>query len=131
MLDLDDMGYHEVKYWSLKMLEKFSLEGFIILQSSPRHYHVVFDQEATYENCVSIIANVCLETKNQGLQKWFLLQCIKREFTLRISNKGNKPSPKIVFCFGRQNKEIAEYLQYRQMIKEKVKKQKQLKIDFD
>ncbi len=117
MLDLDDMGYQEAKYRALETLEKFRLDGFVILQSSPRHYHVVFDRKMEYEECVSVIADVCLYSKSQDLAKWFFLQCIKGEFTLRISKKGIKPFPKIVFRYGKQDKEIMEYHIYRNLIK--------------
>jgi len=39
MLDLDDMGYPEVKYWALETMKKFRLREFAILQSSERRYH--------------------------------------------------------------------------------------------
>jgi hypothetical protein len=117
MLDFDDLGYSEVKYWAFTIMKKFRLEGFIVLQSSMRHYHIIFNKKLTYEKCVSIIADVCLYAKSESLSKWFHLQCIKGEFTLRVSSKGEKPSPKIVFRYGKNNKEIKEFLQYRQMEK--------------
>jgi hypothetical protein len=117
MLDFDDLGYSEVKYWAFSILKKFRLGGFVILQSSERHYHIIFDRKLTYAKCVSVIADVCLYAKSESLSRWFYLQCIKGEFTLRVSAKGKKPSPKIVFRYGKQDKEIKEFLQYRQLVK--------------
>ena len=48
----------------------------------------------------------------------FHMQCIKEESTLRVSPKGAKPPPRIVFRYGRQEKEIKTFLLYRKIIKD-------------
>jgi hypothetical protein len=55
---------------------------------------------------MGIVAWVCRESKHQGLWRWFLLQCIKKESTLRVSPKRKKPSPRIVYRFGKRDEEI-------------------------
>ncbi len=44
MLDLDDMSFKSAKYWAELANEKLNLGGYIILKSSEKHYHVVFDR---------------------------------------------------------------------------------------
>jgi hypothetical protein len=59
---------------------------------------------------------VGLESGNLNLQKYVRMQCIKKTSTVRISNKGNKPIPKIVFRFGNQNRQIKKFLETRTFI---------------
>jgi len=35
----------------------------------------------------------------------------------RISPKMNKPSPKIVFCYGKQDTQVREFLSFRKLVK--------------
>lgn len=116
-LDLDDMPFKQVRYWALRTMEWFKLEGFLILKSSIDCYHVLFNREVSWEENVEIMAWVCLLTKHQKLTGWFILQCIKKGSTLRVSPKRDKPSPRIVFHHGKQNKEIKNFLVYRRLIK--------------
>jgi len=60
-----------------------------------------------------IVAWVWIESKNEGLGKWFGMQCIKESSTLRVSPKKEKPSPRIIFSFGKQDNEIKKFLKYR------------------
>jgi hypothetical protein len=70
----------------------------------------------------SILAWLCLFTKDNGLITWFLLQLIKGTYTLRIGFKGKKKPPKIVYRYpkdGRnQDKQIAKFLENRKFILE-------------
>ena len=38
-------------------------------------------------------------------------------FHIEVSPKGEKPSPRIVFGYGKQDEQIKSFLNYRQMIK--------------
>ena len=71
MLDLDDVPFKTAKYWALRTMEWFKLEGFIILKSSKNCYHVVFNREVSWAENVKIVAWVTLLSHNKGLQKWF------------------------------------------------------------
>ena len=64
-----------------------------------------------------IVAWVALLSHNVKVEKWLLMQCIKEESTLRVSPKGYKPSPRVVFRFGNQNNEIKNFLAHRKQIK--------------
>lgn len=116
-LDFDNTNFKTVKYWAFRSYGWFRLEGFLIFKSSEDNYHVIFDSTVSWIENMHIVAWVCLGSQNIGLQKWFLMQCIKKSSTLRVSPKGEKPSPRIVFRFGKEDNEIKNFLQYRRRIK--------------
>ena len=116
-LDFDDVPFAFVKYWAFAALKWFKLGGFIILKSSQNHYHVVFNRPVTWKKNMHIVAWVALESTNPKLQRYLTMQCIKESSTLRISPKKEKPSPRIVYCFGKQEKKIMEFLQLRKQLK--------------
>jgi hypothetical protein len=95
-LDFDDTAFRTVRYWALRAMRWFKLRGFLILESSPDCYHVVFDRTVSWSENVAIMAWVALTSKHWKLTGWFILQCIKRGSTLRVSTKGDKRSPRIV-----------------------------------
>ena len=116
MLDFDHMPLDEVKYRAKGAMRYFKLEGFIILESSENCYHVVFNRRVSWSENMSIVASVTLRSYNRGLRRWQLMQCRKRSATLRLSRKGVKPPPKIVYQEGRQDGQIRGYLEYRNLI---------------
>jgi hypothetical protein len=128
-LDFDKTPFRTVKYYAMETMKWHKLKGFIILKSSENSYHVVFDKKVSWSENVRIMAWVCLISKHEALTKWFLLQCVKKESTLRASQKYNKPEPRIVFRYGSQDGMIAEFLAYRKIVKNiiaKLQRQKKL-----
>jgi hypothetical protein len=128
-LDFDNTPFRTVKYWAMRTMKWFKLKGFIILKSSKNSYHVVFDKKVSWKENMHIVAWVCLLSQHKALTKWFLMQCIKEGSTLRVSAKKEKPEPRIVFRFGSQTNQIAEFLAYRKVVKSivrKLQKQKEL-----
>ena len=121
-LDVDNTYFQEVKRYASLTLKKFNLGGYLILKSSRNCYHVVFDRTVSWPENMSIVAWVFLLSHNKKLEKWLVMQCIKKESTLRASPKGNKPSPRILFKHGAQNNEIQSYLEYRKLIKTAIRK---------
>lgn len=121
-LDFDNMPLEEVKYWACKTMGKFRLGGFIILRSSKHSFHVVFDKAVSWIENVGIIAWVCLITKYRKLTEWLIMQCIKHASTLRISAKGKKPTPRIVYRYGNQDRQIRDFLLFRRLIGDIVKR---------
>jgi hypothetical protein len=119
MLDFDDFSFKSVKDWALKANEWFKLGGFIILKSSYKHYHVVFDRYVSREENLRIVAWVAILSKSIKLKDYVLMQCIKMGSTLRVSPNSNKdkPSPRIVYRFGCQDHAVKDFLRYRQLIK--------------
>lgn len=122
MLDVDNVTFTGVKKLSIRVIERFNLEGFIILKSSEKNYHVVFNRTVSWTENMGSVAWAYLESKNIGLLRWFLLQCIKGSSTLRVSPKGGKPSPRVVYRYGNLNTEVQSYLRHRKHIKDILRK---------
>lgn len=117
MLDFDGTKLAGVKYWAGRACRWFRLGGFIVLESSLNHYHVVFNRSVSWDENMHVVAWVCLESHNVGLQRWQLMQCIKHGSTLRVSRKGSKPSPRVVSRYGKQDSQIKGFLEYRKLVK--------------
>ena len=103
MLNLDGMNFKSAKIWAMLVLEKFSLEGFIILKSTKNCYHVVFDSYISWDENLSIVGWIAILSKSLKLKDYLSMQCIKMSSTLRVAPKGEKPSPRIVFRYGNQD----------------------------
>lgn len=116
-LDFDNTAFHLVKYWAFKAMRKFRLEGFVILKSSENSYHVVFNRFVSWSENMRIVAWISLLSRNEGLTKYLQMQCIKESSTLRVSEKQEKTSPKIVFRYGKQDKQVSSFLKFRDVIK--------------
>jgi len=121
-LDFDNTTFRTVKYWALKTMKQFKLEGFIILKSSKNSYHVVFNRTVSWSENMSIVAWVTLLTGFEKLSKWLIMQCIKQSSTLRISSKIEKPSPRIVYRQGKEKGQICNFIYYRKLIKNIIRK---------
>jgi hypothetical protein len=121
-LDVDDTTFRYVKYWAMIALHKFRLQGVLLLKSSPRCYHVVFNRTVTWSENLRIVAWVSLVAHNMSLLKWLQMQCIKQSSTLRVSRKSVKPAPRIVFRYGRDDAQIHQFLRYRRMLKQMIRK---------
>jgi hypothetical protein len=116
-LDFDQMPLSKVKYWALKALKRFKLQGFIILKSSKNCYHVIFDRIVSWTENMSIVAWVALLSHNEGLRNYLIMQCIKRCSTVRVSPKNEKASPRVVYECGKRDQNIREFLKNRELIK--------------
>jgi hypothetical protein len=125
-LDFDNTPYKTVEYWYMRVLNWFKLEGYIILKSSTNCYHVVFNRPVSWTENMHIIAWVSLESNIEKLVRYLQMQCIKESSTLRISSKKGKPSPRIIKRFGKQDKEIRNFLKYRRRTKRIIKKLEQI-----
>lgn len=143
-LDMDKMLIDKVKYLVNRALNWFNLGGAIIFESSrkeyvakekgkkgkvtyryvERNYLVAFNRSVSWTKNIHIINWIALESGSVDLQKWVTMQCIKESSTLRFSPKIDKPSPKIVFRYGSQNRQIKELLETRKIILNILKQQK-------
>jgi len=121
-LDFDETEFQNVKHWAERTKNWFKLDGYIILKSSKNCYHVIFNQTVTWTQNMRTVAWVALHSKNKGLLKWLLMQCIKQSSTVRISPKREKPAPRIVYKHGKQDQQIKDFFEYRQIIKKISKK---------
>lgn len=117
-LDLDNMGFSEVKYWASYACKEWKLDGYLLLKSSERNFHVVFNRSVEWNENVKVMAWVCRETKNEGLRRWFYEQVLRGDSTLRIGSKTVikddkeivKPPPQPVLCVGERNHRIFLFL---------------------
>ena len=105
---MDSMKLAEVKKWVKLACRVYDLTGFTILESSQDSYHVLFDDTVTWSRNVSIMAGLALISKNEPYVTWVLLQCRNGCSTLRISAKGEKPTPRMVYPWGNQFNEIKQ-----------------------
>jgi len=134
-VDWDERGLVEVKRLSMLMNNRYGLDGFIILESSTKphkvrnealtaiaykyktkSYHTVFNKKVSPNELNSVLAWLCLLTKDNKLITWFLLQLIKGTYTLRHGFKKRKQPPRIVCRCGNQDKQIAKFLANRKFI---------------
>jgi hypothetical protein len=121
-LDFDDTSFRTVRYWARWTMRCFRLSGFLILESNKGCYHVVFNKAVTWAENMSIVASVVINSNIPSLQKWFNLQCRKKDSTLRIGPKGDKLSPRIVYREGQEGNQIADFLRFRRKMKDIMKK---------
>ena len=117
MLDLDKISELKAVRIGVDALEEFKLGGVVVAESSKRHYHVIFNRRLSKFKVFSIVSTLCIRLKLEALTKYFLEQSTRGDFTLRISPKGKKPSPRIVFQYGKQGGEIQNYLQDCELLK--------------
>ena len=75
---------------------------------------------------MKIMAWVSLLSHKNRLVKWFIMQSIKQGSTLRVSPKREKPSPRIIYRYGKEDQEITEFLEYRKIIKKSVRTMKKI-----
>jgi len=115
-LDFDDTPFKTVMYWAERACNWFKLEGFIILKSSKNHYHVVFNRRVIWRKNVHIMSWVAIESQIEKLKDYALMQGIKESSTLRIGPKGDKPFPRMVYRYGKQDGEIQNFLKKRKEI---------------
>jgi hypothetical protein len=54
-IDFDNRSFKKAKYWAFRTLKRFRLRGFIILKSSEKHYHMVFDRRVSWSKNVGIV----------------------------------------------------------------------------
>ena len=107
----------------------FKLRGFVILKSSEKCYHVVFERKVSWSENTRVVAWVALQSHNKELAKWFLMQCIKGCSTLRVPSKREKPPPRVVSRFGEQNKSVKNFVKMRKIVK-KIEKKLRKTRDF-
>jgi len=132
-LDFDNTILDEVKYWAFRACFWFKQDGFIILESSRKEYVVkrkgevlhewvrasylvIFNRPAKWDLNVRIMNWVALQSKNAGLEQYVRMQCIKRSSTVRLGPKIDKPPPRVVYRYGKQDRQIRKLLETQEFI---------------
>ena len=63
-----------------------------------------------------IVNWIAQQSKSRKVSGSALMQCIKESSCHRIERKGNKPSPRLVYRFGKQDRQIERFLKFRRRI---------------
>lgn len=105
LLDLDNMTYRKAKWIAKKLMEKYRLEGFLLIRSSRRSYHAVFNRYLSWKKITEVLfcMHECIRYAVQQMQNGHL--------ALRISPKNGKNKPKILLTIGKTDKLIKDYLE--------------------
>jgi len=115
-IDIDNVKYDIIENCAKYFMKKYKLEGYIILESSKEKYHLMFNKSVSWKRNINIVARIINSLRYEyNIMKWFTLQCIKQSSTLRMSEKGDKLSPRIITIVGKQDKEIKNYLDFRKL----------------
>jgi len=109
-IDFDEMSFLDVIKICDAALKKWNLEGYIIIKSSKQHYHAVFNKYfKKWEDVAKIMSWIAIISENIKVKDYVLLQIIRKESTLRLTEKANKPKPRIVYRCGKHDKGILWY----------------------
>jgi len=111
-LDLDKKGIKDATWITHLLMERYNLEGYIILESSPNNHLAIFNEPVSWEDNTHIMGFAGWLIKTHDYDRWLTMQLIKRTSTVRVSPKGDKPAPTIVYEYGEADKMIAKYKQF-------------------
>jgi len=105
MLDLDNMKYKKAKWIAETLLKEHKLEGFLLIRSSKKNYHVVFNSYLSWRTITKILFSL------HECVRWAVFQMKEGQLTLRISKKNGMDKPKILRQVGKTDKLIRDYLE--------------------
>ena len=105
LLDLDNMTFRKAKWIAEKLLKEYRLQGFLLVKSSEKSYHVVFNRYLSWKKITEVPFSryECVRYAVQQVQNGHL--------TLRISPKNGRNKPKILVTTGKTDKLIKDYLE--------------------
>jgi hypothetical protein len=105
LLDLDNMTFKKAKWIAETLLKKHRLEGFLLIRSSRRCYHAVFNRYLSWKKITEVLFSMheCIRYAVQQMQNGHL--------ALRISPKNGKNKPKVLIETGKTDKLIKDYLE--------------------
>jgi len=125
LLDLDKVSYSLALQIAENFNKKHHLKGYILNTTSKGNYNIIFNKPLTTTQIHTIAGKVyfyLLSAKgkktadNFGL--WFILQCVKKAMTVRISPKLSKPEPRIIKMKGKLDQICKQYLETFDLYKE-------------
>jgi len=112
ILDLDNMSYRSAKRFAERLLNKYKLEGYLLIRSSPKNYHIVFNRYLTWRTITTILFS---QYKCLG---WAVFQMKSGYLTIRISKKNSENKPRILLKTGKLDKLCAKYLELYEELKD-------------
>ena len=105
ILDLDNIKYRKALAIATDLCRRHRLEGFLLIMSSPKNYHAVFNRYLSWKKITKILFS------RYECVRYAVFQMMQGELTLRISGKNGKNKPKIVHRVGKEDKLIKDYLE--------------------
>ena len=112
VLDLDNMKFKKALWLAETLMKKHKLEGFLLIKSSDKNYHVVFNRYLSWKTITKI-----LFSQYESL-RWAVFQMKEGQLTLRVSKKNNKSKPKVLLTVGKTDKLIRDYIEVYRMFRD-------------
>jgi hypothetical protein len=105
MLDLDNMKFKKALWIARTLFRRYKLEGFVLVRSSSKNYHVVFNRYLSWKTITRILFS------QYEVIRWAVFQMKQGFLTLRVSKKNGKDKPKVLLEVGKTDKLIKEYFE--------------------
>jgi len=105
ILDLDNMKFSKASWIANNLLKKHKLEGYLLIRSSHKNYHVVFNRYLSWKSITKILFSQyeCI--------RYGVFQMQSGKLALRVSSKNGKDRPRILLTVGKTDKLIKDYLE--------------------
>lgn len=103
IVDLDNMKFKKARWLARTLCKQYKLEGYLLIRSSEKNYHVVFNRYLQWKTITKILF------RQYEALRWAVFQMQSGYLTLRISKKNGENKPKILLKVGKQDKLIKEY----------------------
>jgi len=122
IMDLDNMKYRKAKRIADMLLRRHRLEGYLLIRSSHKNYHAVFNRYLRWKTITKILFSQyeCI--------RYAVFQMKEGMLTLRVSSKNGKDRPKILLTVGKTDKLISEYLEAYRIAEEHEKEMSMRKL---
>jgi hypothetical protein len=111
ILDLDNMTFKKAKWLAKTLLKRHKLEGFLLIKSSEKNYHVVFNKYLTWKTITTILFSFY-----EGV-RYAVFQMNAGALTLRVSRKNGKNKPRTLMKVGKTDRVIKDYLEFYETFK--------------
>lgn len=105
-IDLDDITYEKVLKVCERLLKKHGLEGYLIVESSPKHYHAIFNRPIEWRTIMQIL----FRFRKMSIEAWAKRQAQKGFLALRVNDAKHGIQPKPIKQKGETDKLISAYL---------------------
>ena len=112
VLDLDNMKYRKALKITEDLCKSYRLQGYLLIRSSPKSYHVVFNRYLSWRKITKILFS------RYETARYAVFQMMSGHLTLRISKKNGKDKPKIVRQMGKSDKLVKDYLEVYETFKD-------------
>jgi len=108
----DNVNFKKARWIARTLCKRYRLEGYLLIRSSDKNYHVVFNKYLSWKTITKIIFN-----QYEAL-RWAVFQMQSGYLTIRVSMKNGKNKPKILLRVGKQDKLVKDYLEVYEALKE-------------